>query len=131
MAARRNMSSIWDLTVPGWRMLRLVADFDGGVRLATLTRRLGITRPSAHATAALLCRVEMLAWSRSTEDRRIRILTLTDYGAECLEELDGAIELLVLEMTSDFSRESFRTTTELLNRMAHRLRRCESVFRRR
>lgn len=58
------------------------------------------------------------------------MLALTDYGTECISELDAAMQVLLLEMTNEISLESLKTTTRLLYGMAHRLRRCEQELKR-
>jgi DNA-binding MarR family transcriptional regulator len=130
-AARRDFAATWDITIPSWRLLRLLDQSDERFDIAKVARRLGITRQSAHATVDGLRRIGMIESHELPADRRFRTLVLTDGGAECLSELDGAMHVLLLEVTSEFSRESLLESTRLLDRATCRLRLCEAVLRRR
>lgn len=128
--ARTGMSSLFDLTVPGWRMLSLV-ELSGSIATLThLARQLHLSRPSARETATRLRDIGYLAIGRSPGDRRLCILTVTDAGLECLSELDGCIRFLLLEMTNDVPAAHLVDAAQVLNRMASRLRACETVLRR-
>lgn len=67
----------------------------------------------------------MLDFSRSSGERRVRELALTDHGAEYLSELDAVMQELLFDVTNDISFDSLKTTTGLLNRLAQRFLRCE------
>lgn len=128
--ARTGMSSLFDITVPGWRMLSLV-ELSGSIATLThLARHLHLSRPSARETATRLRDIGYLAIGRSPGDRRLCVLTVTDAGMECLSELDAGIKFLMLEMTSDIPVADLVQATQNLDRMAQRLRPCETVFRR-
>jgi len=128
--ARSGMSAHFELTVPGWRMLRLVEKAGSRATLTNLAWRLHVTRPSARETAIRLCDLGYLSIGRTPGDRRLRRLTVTDAGLECLSELDAGIEFLLLEMTNDLPAATLVDGTRVLDRMASRLRECETVFRR-
>ncbi len=128
--ARSGMAAHFELTVPGWRMLRLVEQSGSRATLTQLARRLHVTRPSARETASRLCDVGFLSIGPSPGDRRLRRLTVTDAGKECLSEVDASIQFLLLEMTNDVPAACLVDTTRILDRMASRLRACETVFRR-
>ena len=129
--ARSGMAIDFQLTVPGWRLLRVVAQSGSRATLTQLARRLHVTRPSARETATRLCEVGYLSIGRVPGDRRFRRLAVTDAGLECLSELDAAIEFLLLEMTNDVPATHLEDATRILDRMAKRLRACETVLRRR
>jgi DNA-binding MarR family transcriptional regulator len=131
VAARRDFSTNWDLTIPSWRVLRLLDQSDERFDVAKVARRLGIARQSAHATVDGLRRIGMLESHELPADRRFRTLVLTEGGADCLSDLDAAMRALLLEVTSEFSREALQETTRLLDRLTKRLRSCEAVLRRR
>ena len=128
--ARTGMSAHFQLTVPGWRMLRLVEQSGSRATLTHLARRLHVTRPSARETAGRLCDLGYLSIGRPPGDRRLRLLTVTDAGMECLSEVDAGIQFLQLEMTNDVPAAFLVDATRILDRMAKRLRACETVLRR-
>jgi DNA-binding MarR family transcriptional regulator len=128
--ARSGVASHFELTVPGWRMLRLVEQSGSGATLTRLARRLHVTRPSARETASRLCDMGYLSIEPSPGDRRFRRLTMTTAGMDCLSEVDAGIQFLLLEMTNDLSVDWLVDATRTLDRIAHRLRACETVLRR-
>ena len=128
--ARSGMAAHFQLTVPGWRMLRLVEQSGSKATLTNLARRLHVTRPSARETAGRLCDLGYLSIGRSPGDRRLRRLIVTVAGMECLSEVDAGIQALLLEMTNDVPAACLVDATRILERMAMRLRACETVLRR-
>ncbi len=128
--ARSGMAAHFELTVPGWRMLQLVEQSGSRATLTQLARQLHVTRPSAHETASRLRDVGYLSIGRSPGDRRFRLLIVTDAGMECLSEVDASIHVLLLEMTNDIPAACLVDTTRILDRMASRLRACETLLRR-
>jgi DNA-binding MarR family transcriptional regulator len=128
--ARSGMAAHFELTVPGWRMLQLAQQSGSGATLTTLARLLHLARPSARETASRLCDVGYLLIGPSPNDRRLRLLTVTDAGMECLSEADASIQALLLEMTNDVPVASLVEATRILDRMAMRLRACETLLRR-
>jgi len=50
---------------------------------------------------------------------------------ECLSDVDAGIQALLLEMTNDVPAANLEGAAHILDRMAKRLRACETVFRRR
>jgi DNA-binding MarR family transcriptional regulator len=128
--ARTGMAAHFQLTVPGWRMLRVVEQSGSRVMLTHLARRLHMTRPSARETAVRPRDVGYLSIARSPGDRRLRQLALTDAGMECLSEVDAGIEALLLEMTNDVPVARLVDATRILDRVAKRLCTCETVLRR-
>lgn len=127
--ARRCLAAHYDLTTPGWRMLRLVAQSDDCATLSQLARRLHISLSSTRETADRLCRASHVSLRLSPADARIRQLVLSELGAEYLSELDAAIQALLLEMTNDVPREELESAARILDRISRRLRGCETVFR--
>jgi MarR family transcriptional regulator for hemolysin len=128
--ARSGMAARFELSVPGWRMLRLVEQSGSRATLTRLARRLHVSRPSARETAGRLRDAGYLVIERSQGDRRLRLLTVTDAGLECLSEVEAGIQVLLLEMTNDVPVACLADSTRILDRMARRLRTCETVFRR-
>ena len=128
--ARSAMAIDFQLTVPGWRLLQQVAQSGNSATLTHLARRLHVTRPSARETAGRLCDAGYLSIGRVPGDRRFRRLAVTDAGLESLSELDAAIEVLLLEMTNDIPAKHLEDASRILDRMAKRLRACETVLRR-
>lgn len=128
--ARSGMAIDFQLTVPGWRLLRLVAQSGSRATLTYLARRLHVTRPSARQSARRLCEGGYLSIGGVSGDRRFRRLEVTDAGLECLSEMDAAIEVLLLEMTNDIPATHLEDAARILDRMTKRLRACETVFRR-
>ena len=128
--ARSGMAFNFQLTVAGWRLLRLVAQSGSRATLTCLARRLRVTRPSARATASRLRDGGYLSFGRVPGDRRFRRLEVTDAGLECLSEMDAAIDVLLLEMTNDIPAASLQDASRILDRMTKRLRACETLFRR-
>lgn len=128
--ARSGMAIHFELTVPGWRLLRLVAQSGSRATFTRLARRLHVTRPSARETAGRLCEGGYLSIGRLPGDRRFRHLAVTEAGMECLSKVDAAIEALLLEMTNDVPAARLEDESRLLDRMARRLRACETVLRR-
>jgi len=128
--ARSGMAAHFELTIPGWRMLRLVEQSGSRATLTHLAWQLHVTRPSARETASRLCDLGYLSIGRPPGDRRHRLLTVTDAGMECLSEVDGGIDVLLLEMTNDVPAAFLADATRTLDRMASRLRECETLLRR-
>lgn len=128
--ARSGMASHYDLTLPGWRMLRLVEQSGSRATLTRLAKRLHVARPSARETAVRLCEIGYLSIGRPAGDRRTRLLTVTDAGMECLSEVDAGIQFLLLEMTNDLPAAWLEDAARTLDRMAKRLGECETVLRR-
>jgi DNA-binding MarR family transcriptional regulator len=128
--ARSGMAAHFELTIPGWRMLWLVEQSGSRATLTHLARNLHVTRPSARETASRLCDIGYLSIGRSPGDQRLRLLTVTDAGMECLSEADAGIQFLLLEMTNDVPAACLVDTTRILDRMAGRLRACETLLRR-
>lgn len=127
--ARSAMAANFQLTVPGWRMLQLASQSGNQATLTALARRIPVTRPSARETAARLCDLGYLSIGRVPDDRRLRLLTVTEAGLECLSEADAGIQFLLLEMTNDIPVAYLVDASQVLNRMANRLRACETVLR--
>jgi DNA-binding MarR family transcriptional regulator len=127
--ARSGMASHYDLTLPGWRMLRLVEQSGSRATRTRLARRLNVARPSARETADRLREIGYLSIGRSAGDRRARLLAVTDAGVECLSEVEGVIQFLLLEMTNDLPAAWLESAARTLDRMAKRLGECETVLR--
>lgn len=128
--ARSGTAAHFEVTAAGWRLLQLVEQSGRRATLTHLARRLRVTRPSASETANRLCAVGYLSISRPPGDRRIRRLTVTEAGMECLADVDAGVQALLLEMTNDVPAARLEEATRVLDRMAGRLRACETVFRR-
>lgn len=128
--ARTGMASNYQLSLPGWRMLRLVERSGNRATLTSLARQLHVARPSVREAADRLSSIGYLSIERSVGDRRERRLIVTDAGMECLSELDAGIQFLLLEMTNDFSAPWLADAARTLDRMAKRLGECEAVMRR-
>jgi DNA-binding MarR family transcriptional regulator len=128
--ARSGMAAHFELTVPGWRMLRLVEQSGDGATLAHLARQLHLARPSARETANRLCDVGYLSIGPSPSDQRHRLLTVTVAGIECLSDVEAGIQALLLEVTNDVPVASLVDATRILHRMAMRLGACETLLRR-
>jgi DNA-binding MarR family transcriptional regulator len=128
--ARIGMASHFQLSLPAWRLLRLVEQSGSRATLTRLARRLNVARQSARETADRLCEVGYLSIERSPVDRRARLLTLTDAGLECLSEVDGGVQFLLLEMTSELPAAWLEDATRTLDRIAKRLGACETVLKR-
>lgn len=128
--ARSVFAGNFEVTAAGWRLLQLVEQSGSRATLTHLARRLHVTRPSASETASRLCAAGYLSIGRSSGDRRVRRLTVTEAGLECLSDVDAGIHTLLLEMTNDVPAPSLVDATRTLDRMARRLRACETVFRR-
>jgi DNA-binding MarR family transcriptional regulator len=111
-------------------MLQLVEQSGSRARLTELARRLHVTRPSARETASRLRDVGYLLIERSPDDRRLRLLTATEEGMECLAEVEAGIQALLLEMTNDVPVAILVDATRTLDRMASRLHACETVLKR-
>jgi len=129
--ARSGFAGHFEVTAAGWRLLQLVEQSGSRATLTHLARRLHVTRPSARETASRLCAAGYLSIGRSSGDRRLRRLTVTEAGMECLSDMDAGIQALLLEMTNDVPAANLVDATRVLDRMAKRLRACETVFRRR
>lgn len=110
-------------------MLRLVAQSRNRVTLTELAYRMHVKRPSARETAGRLCDVGYLSIGRAQGDRRLRVLTVTEAGMECLSEVDAGIDVLLLEMTNDVPAAFLNDASRVLDRMARRLRACKTVLR--
>jgi DNA-binding MarR family transcriptional regulator len=124
------MAVHFELTVPGWRMLKLVERSGTSATLTNLARRMHVTRPSARETAGRLCDAGYLSIGRLPGDRRYRLLAATEAGMECLSEVDAGIDVMLLEMTNDIPAAGLAEGSRVLDRMARRLRTCETVLRR-
>jgi DNA-binding MarR family transcriptional regulator len=127
--ARSGMAVHFQLTVPGWRMLRLVERSGNRATLTELAYRMHVARPSASETASRLCDAGYLSIARGWGDRRLRLLAVTEAGMECLSEMDAGIGVLLLEMTNDVPVERLVDAARVLDRMARHLRACETVLR--
>ena len=127
--ARSGMAVHFQLTVPGWRMLQLVAQSGNRATLTELARRMHVKRPSVRETASRLCDVGYLSIGRVPGDRRLRRLAVTEAGMECLAEVEAGIDVLLLEMTNDVPDAFLVDASQVLDRMARRLRACETVLR--
>ncbi len=128
--ARTYVAAQYGLTMPGWRMLRLVEQMESSANLSELARRLHVRRPSATETAHRLRDAEHVLVEPEPHDRRGRLLVLLKGGEECLEDADAAIEELLLEMTNDIPAADLDSASRMLDRMAARLGSCETVLRR-
>jgi len=128
--ARSGMAAHFDLTVPGWRMLRLVEQSRGGATLSRLATLLQLARPSARDTANRLYDFGYLSIGPSPSDQRHRLLTVTIAGIECLSEVEAGIQALLLEMTNDVPAAFLEDAARVLDRMASRLSACETLLRR-
>jgi len=128
--SRAGMAAHFQLTVSGWRMLRLVELSDSAMTLTRVARRLRVTRPSARETATRLCDLGYLTIARSVDDQRARLLCITEAGQECLSEVDAGIHHLMLEMTNDVPAAHLVDAVRVLDRMARRLSTCETVLKR-
>jgi DNA-binding MarR family transcriptional regulator len=128
--ARSVFAGHFEVTAAGWRLLQLVEQSGSKATLTRMARRLNVTRPSASETASRLSAAGYLSIGRSSVDRRVRRLTITEAGVECLSELDAGLQALLLEMTNDVPAASLEEAARILDRMAKRLRACETVFRR-
>jgi DNA-binding MarR family transcriptional regulator len=111
-------------------MLRLVEQSGRSATLTHLARQLHLARASARETASRLCDIGYLSIGPSPGDQRLRLLTVTDAGMECLSEADAGIQFLLLEMTNDVPVAALVDATRILDRMASRLRECETLLRR-
>ena len=112
-------------------MLRLVEQSGSKATLTHLARR--TARDAAQRRVkrqVAFCDLGYLSIGRSPGDRRLRRLTVTVAGMECLSEVDAGIQALLLEMTNDVPATFLVDATRILDRMARRLRACETVLRR-
>ena len=124
------MASNYDLTTPGWRMLRVISPPGAAATLTAVARKLHVTRPSARETADRLREAGYLSIGTAPRDRRARLLEPTEEGLDCLSELEASMQFLLLEMTNDIPRPDLEAMARTLDRIAARVRACETVMRR-
>jgi DNA-binding MarR family transcriptional regulator len=129
LIARRGLSAGYGLTVAEWRMLRAVGEGPCGFSVAALARRIGTTRQNAHRAASALQRLGWLQLAPRTRDRRILVVSLTGVGERWLAALDSAMRDLLLEVTSDLSRQRLELMTDALVRVSRRLQACRTIVR--
>jgi len=92
-------------------------------------RRLKVSRQSVREAAGALRVSGLLAVVADPANRKELRLLATPKGGLARAELNEIMETFLLEMTNDLRSEELTTAAGLLNRMAQRIRRCESVMR--
>jgi DNA-binding MarR family transcriptional regulator len=127
--ARRGVAASEGLTLANWRLLALAHRAQARSQ-SSLARRLRISRQAVHAMAHLLRAKGHLAIVRGPTARKKTQLTLTPRGGLQLAVLNETLATVLLEVANDIPRDALVSTTDLLDRLTLRLRRCETVIRR-
>ena len=129
LAARRGFGKARDLSVAAWRLLELVGRSQGRLTIAHAARRLQVSRQSVREAAGALRVSGLLTVVADAVNRKDRRLLATPKGGLVRAELNEIMATFLLEMTNDFRREELTAAAGLLNGMAQRICRCESVMR--
>jgi DNA-binding MarR family transcriptional regulator len=129
LAARRGLGKAHGLSVAAWRLLEVVRRSHGRMSIAIAARRLGVSRQAVREAANALGARHLLAVVPDPANRKELLLLTTPKGGLARAELSEVMATFLLEMTNDLRREEMIAATGLLNRLAWRIRRCETVLR--
>jgi DNA-binding MarR family transcriptional regulator len=110
------------MTMQQWELLRRLRCCDGAADQRELCCSFGVTPPTL---SALIDSAEERGWIRRTphpDDRRRRLIELTDAGAHQIEALPHLGRDVDLAMTAGFSERELDRLAALLDRAAANLR---------
>lgn len=128
-AARRGLGKARGLSIADWRLLEVIGRSRGRMTIALAARRLQVSRQAVREAAHVLQARGLLAVVADPASRKAHRLLETPKGGLARAELNDLMATFLLEMTNDLRREELTITTGMLNHMAWRIRRCESVMR--
>jgi DNA-binding MarR family transcriptional regulator len=105
-----------ELTHGQWMPLFLLLK-TGGATVATLARDLNVDPGAATRMLDRLEKKGFVSRSRSTEDRRVVNLTLTESGRQVAAEVPRVLSQVLNEHLAGFSHDEWQTLLSLLRRM--------------
>jgi DNA-binding MarR family transcriptional regulator len=93
---------------------------DGPASQASLGRRLGADRSDLHRTVTELEARGFVARGRDASDGRRNVVTLTDRGAEALQEVDAHVDAAQADLLSPLTEAERTELVRLLTRVLER-----------
>lgn len=129
LAARRGLAKARGLSVAAWRLLEIIGRARGRMTVALAARRLRVSRQAVREAAGALRASGLLTVVADPASRKELRLLATPKGGLARAELNEIMATFLLEMTNDLRCDELTAAAGLLNRMAWRIRRCESVMR--
>jgi DNA-binding MarR family transcriptional regulator len=108
------------LTIGQWRVLVLAARIQG-LRVGELAARLGMSQPSASRLVRRLETRGLVHATRSPDDRRATVVTLTDTGQVLVQDVVDRRRARVADALRDRSRGDEREATATIEGIAARL----------
>jgi MarR family transcriptional regulator, transcriptional regulator for hemolysin len=88
---------------------------DAGMRQVALAERVGIESASLVRLLDQLCDAGLVRRDSDPEDRRAKIVSLTDRGRTAAEEMEQRLIALHLRMLGDVTASDLQTTLRVLN----------------
>ena len=114
MIARHHAAGFTDVTVPHTALFS-VFDRDTGTPIGVLAQRAGVTSQAMSQIVEDLVRNGYVERREDPNDRRIRIVTLTEKGQTLFRAGRQHIDAIERELSNKLGAERFETLCELLN----------------
>lgn len=108
------------MTIVQWRVLVITARSQG-LRVGELAGRLGVSAPSASRLVRRMEARGLVRATRSTDDRRATIVTLTDVGRDLVHDVMDRRRTRIEQALRDRPRGSAREATATIEEIAARI----------
>src|SRR5258706_4419715 len=105
--------SVYDLSIPEWTILGQVYEQEG-VRLAEISTILSVEAPLVTTLTDQLEHKEFVYRSDDPQDRRAKLLTLTDKGKELVPKIEKEASKKILGLMKNVSEEDMLAYNRVL-----------------
>lgn len=109
------------LTSATFDLLSAVHAVDGGVSQAELARRLRVSPPTLSEAVHAAEERGFLAATKSTKDKRLRVIQLTPVGKRAVEQALRALNQLEMQVVQEMEEREIRAAVTVLRRVNQRI----------
>jgi len=109
--------SAYDLSLPEWTILGQVYEKDNGIRLAEISDILSVEAPLITTLTDQLVRKELVDRTDDPQDRRAKLISLSDTGRELVPKVEKEASEKLLTFLHDISSEDLAAYNRVLEKI--------------
>jgi DNA-binding MarR family transcriptional regulator len=121
LAAGDSLSAPLGLTSARWQVLGAIALSESPLTVPQISRRMGLTRQSVHATVNRLVADGLVELVPNADHRRSSLVQLTESGRERYAAIDAEQAVWINGLTKGLGARDLETTARVLEELSTRL----------
>ena len=121
LAAGDSLSAPLGLTSARWQVLGAIALSESPLTVPQISRRMGLTRQSVHATVNRLVADGLVELVPNADHRRSSLVQLTESGRERYAAIDAEQAVWINGLTKGLGARDLETTARVLEELSNRL----------